>query len=336
MTGWIAGVGAAGTAIGGGLTLLGQGQQASQQAQAMQVAQQNYLLQQKMAQQQYELSTASRRDARGDVTSYVPGQGWTTTVTPTVKGIINSSDAITQDNLAKDITQGRPQRDQAFKRGQNEGETANAMLAAIQNGYGKPHAQGVAGANTIAGVTGANEIADNMKSGMAAAALRSGGSTVPLASNFSALDRNATNGTRSAIAQSKLTSPGMYNAQLEQYNANTINPYNTMATRADNPSGVPFQPENLSAGIDNQENQAAGLGQQTLSRGSPGAQTGANSMIAALLAQKQPDYGTFAGGLTANLKNLIPMLNGTPGSGGAWNVNQPAATSDPSTWTGGF
>ena len=296
-----------GTALSGLLGLSGQQQQQANSAAAMQMAMQNYLLQKRIADQQYELSTAGRQDARGNYTHYVPGRGWVTDVTPTTQGLIAASDAGQRSNLVTDATRGSAERSQNFRRRQEEGGIANTMLDALKYRYGAPTQEGVRGALRIANYTGANEGADNAKSAIASAALRTGGASLPTAINFSNVDRGAVTGGRTALARADVDAPSMYEAQLGKWTENRVNPYNTMATRATNSDGVPFAPENISTGLDAVGANAAGVGASTVGRAVAGPATAMNSILAATALQNQsrPNYGMFAGGITDALTNFF-------------------------------
>lgn len=305
--------GLAGSAISGGLGLMGQSAQSQQAANAMTMAQQNFLLQRKAQQDQYELSTAGQTDARGNYTHYVPGRGWVTDVTPETKGLITSSDANQRNNAVTALTRGRMEQGQNFQRRQQEGGIAQSLLDQYKAGYGAPTREGVQGQQRLAGVTGANETADNMKSGIAAAALRSGGSLLPVANNFANINRGAVVGTRSAIANADAASPGIYEAQKQNYTKSMTEPYNLMATRASNITDTPFTPENVSAGVDSTRQAADAYGQNSMSKAIGGPAAGINSILAASMQQKVPNYDLFAGGMTENIKNILKGMgkNGT-------------------------
>lgn len=296
-----------GSLVSGGLGLMGQQNQQQNSAAAMQMAQQNYLLQKRIADQQYELSTAGRKDARGNYTHYVPGQGWVTDVTPTTQGLIGASDAGQRQNLVTDLTRGQMERGQNFQRRQQEGGVANSMLSALENRYGAPTREGVTGALKVANYTGANEGADNAKSAIGSAALRTGGASLPTATNFSNVDRGAVTGGRTALARADVDAPAMYEAQLGNWTKNRADPYNMLATRASNTQDVPFAPENISTGVDTASMNAANTGAATVARGQGGPAMGMNSILAATTMQNlnRPNYGMFAGGITDALTDMF-------------------------------
>lgn len=324
-------VGLIGTGVAGGLNLMGQSNQQGYNAQSLQLAMQNYLLQKQQADRQYQLATASRTDARGNKTFYVPGVGWQTQLTPTTQSIINESDAITQANNRGQIVRGESDRSRNFQRRLTEGSAADPLLQAVINNYGGPTREGVTGKNTIANVTGAAENADAIRNGYTSAALRTGGSTVPLAANMNQLDRGGTAGIRSALAKSDAEGDPLFQAQLRNFQGNKLDPYNMLATRAGNSSDVPFQPENISSGIDSSLNSSASMGAYKGGAGSEALYRGLAPVLGAYGQQTTPNYDLFAAGVTANLKNLLKGIGGSKDSD--WRT---PSTWDMSQWTGGI
>lgn len=297
---WPAIIGAAGSLGSGLLGLLGQGQQQQQQQQSLQLAMQNYELQKRQMERQYELATAGQRDARGNQTRYVPGQGWVVDTTPQTQSLINQSDAVQRQGMAEALGRGRLERGQAFDRRQQEGVAASPLLMQFMNRYGAPNREAVVGANNVANVTEAAEGADTIRGGFTSAALRTGSGGVPLQQSLASLDKGATGGIRSALARGNAEGGPLFQQMMDQWTAGKLNPYNTLATRASNVENMPFQPEGLSGNLDATAlNRAAGA-----SRFGASAQPNSNALMAAMLGQRQPNYDTFAAGITANLKNL--------------------------------
>lgn len=296
-------IGAGGSIGSGVMNLFNQGQQNSQQQQQLQLALQNYMLQKQQADRQYELSTASRRDARGNETRYVPGYGWTTDVTPGTKDIIQGSDAVQRQQLIDILTRERGEKGLARDRRLTEGSAASPLLDQQRFGYGAPTKEGVVGANKIAAATGVSENADNAKSGYATSALRSGTTTNPL--NFSNIDRGATTGIRKSLADVDANADPLFQQHMASFTSGKLQPYNTLATRASNVDNTPFAPETQSGNMDASMANAAAVG---ATRGTAGASEGLyRGMVPVLGAmnQRPVNYDTFIGGVTDNLKNLL-------------------------------
>jgi len=307
---WAAAIGAAGSLGAGALNLFGQRGQQEQQQNALQIAMQDYQLRKRIADQQYELATAGTTDARGNATRYVPGRGWVTDLTPESKSTLARSDAVQNQGYTESLGRGADERRGAFNRRLTEGSAANPLLDAMRYGYGAPTREGVGGANKIAGVTGASEGADQARSGFNAAALRTGSGGVPLQNTIAGIDRGATTGIRSALARGDAEEGPLFQQMLSQFNESKLNPYNMLASRASNVENMPFNPESISTGTDAATMmRARSGGAYTGGAGMAGA---VNPLLATMLAQRGPNYDTFIGGLTENLKNFFPSGGSTP------------------------
>lgn len=300
----ITAIGAVGSLGSGIANLFSQGQQQNNQAAQLQLALLNYQLQQKQIQQQYELATAGRTDARGNRTSYIPGYGWKTEVTPETSDAIKGSDAVQRQRIIELLTTNEDERGMARDRRLTEGSASAPLLDQIRFGYGAPTKEGVTGANKIAGVTGINENADNAKSAFQIQAMRSGGNVNP--TTFSNIDRGATTGVRKALADVDAGAGPMYDSHMSSWMSGKLQPYNTLATRASNVENIPFAPETQSGNIDASMANAAAVG---ATRGTAGASEalykGAVPLATAYGTQRGPNYDTFIGGVTENLKNLL-------------------------------
>ncbi len=296
-------VGMGGSVLSGITNLLQQGQANTQQANQLQLALANYNLQKQQADRQYELSTASRTDARGNQTYYVPGVGWKEKVSSTTQNLIGGSDAVQRQQLIDLLTSNRQEKSLALNRRLGEGSAAGALLDQIRFGYGAPTKEGVVGAGKIAGVTGISENADNAKSGYGMSALRTGVTTNP--TNFSNIDRGATTGIRKSLADADANSDPLFQQHMASYMTGKMNPYNTMATRASNVENIPFAPETQSGNLD------AGMANAAVTGATKGTSGASEALYRGLVPtlgamnQRPVNYDTFMGGLTENLKNLL-------------------------------
>lgn len=307
--GWDDAIGIGGSLLAGGLNLFGQSQQQGNQQAALQMAMQDYMLRKRAMEQQYELSTAGQQDARGNRVRYVPGRGWVTDLTPESQSMLNRSDAVQNQGYTESLGRGTDERRSAFNRRLTEGSAANPLLDAMRYGYGAPSREGVGGSSRIAGVTGASEGADHARSGYNAAALRTGSGIAPLEGTIAGIDRGATTGIRSALARGDAEEGPLYQQMMDQFNQGKLNPYNMLASRASNVENMPFNPEGISGSIDALAGSRARSAGGDAARGAAGFAGAANPMIAAMLAQRGPNYDTAVGGLTANLKNIFDNSN---------------------------
>lgn len=316
--GWDDAIGVGGSILSGVLNLMNQGKQQEQANKQLQLAETQMWGQQDMADKQYRLATAGRQDARGNYTHYVPGYGWTTDLTPESRGLIKGSDALEKNNIIQSLMRGQDEKRLAFNRRLQEGAAADPLLANLRYGYGAPTKEGVVGANKIADVTGVSENADNAKAGYAIQALRSGGGIGANPTNFSNIDRGATTGIRKALADSDANASTMFDAAKSSWTAASLNPYNTLASRASNVENIPFQPTSVGTNLDASMANAAAVGASKGGAGSEALYRGYAPMANIYTNMKQPNYDTFVGGLTENLKNLL-RKNGSGGSPTPWN-----------------
>lgn len=294
-----------GSLLSGGLNLMQQGSSNQNAANSLQLAMQNYMQQKKMADQQYELSTAGTTDARGNKTTYQPGVGWVTTPTAETRDLIKQSDAIQGQRGRRELTTGADDYSRNFNRRLTEGSTANPLLDEMRYKYGAPNRGAVVGADKIAGVTSAGEAGDAARSGFASSALRTGTGVVPLGRTMAGIDSGTTQGIRSSLARSDANANPLYEGMMANFNQNRLNPYNTLATRASNPEGSGFQPENISGGLDAALLHKDTVGASTTGRAGTALAASTNPMIAAMMAYKPVNYDTGVAGLTEGIKGLL-------------------------------
>jgi hypothetical protein len=197
--------------------------------------------QQRLARQQYELATSGTTNARGDRTRYVPGVGWVEELSDESQVMQGLSDTETRRRLAEDMPRSRFGREMNFDTRLQEREAADTKLRQFQEVQGRSPAA-IEAAMLEQNMANAQDPIDATRQQVQMNALRgnSGASDI-----LAALSERGAQGTRSAIAQARADAP---TAALEE-NAgrqnNTLNQYNTLATRASNIDDVAFQPENL-------------------------------------------------------------------------------------------
>ncbi len=280
---------------------LGQGKQNQAQQDAMEIQMQNLALQQKLADRQYELATATRQNARGDTTRYIPGQGWRVDNSPDTASRIATDNALNRAEGVRQFTQGEPIRDRNLRRQGDEGQAAEPLLEQFAQGWGLPTREGVKGKNTVANATAATEASDLNQNAANAAALRTG-SRMP-----SAITGKGATGLRTALASSDLQGDEMFQSMLKSAQGNKLDPYNVLATRAS--GDVPRLPENLTGPLDAGLANASAVGAM---RGVPsGAGIGdASKGLAAqlMIGGNQPQVGYDA--LTGVLAKILGRKGG--------------------------
>jgi len=327
----------AGTAASVGTSMAAGGRQDAAIGAANQNQQAQQALQAQMMRQQMKLATSGQTDARGNQLMYDPSSNtWVTMLSPQGQALLNRSDAVQRQFDVQNLGTGANERSAAMTRRLSEGETAQPLLDAMRYGYGAPTKEGVVGADKVAAVTNATEGADQARSGFNAAALRTGTGVVPLESTIASIDRGATQGVRTALANSEAGGGALYTKMLSDFTNSKLGPYNTLATRASNVDNIPFTPADTATGDNAELNRAV---RAPASTSNPYASAGTNSATNALLgamAARTSGFPTGAfGAIGESAKNIYKSFQGNK-NGTAWDTNQPAATSDPATWTGGF
>lgn len=285
--------------------IMGQGKQNQAQSDAMSIQMQNLALQKQLADRQYELATASRTNALGDKTRYVPGQGWTVENAPDTASRIATDNALNTSEGVRQVTQGEPTRDRNLRRQGFESQAADPLLMQFANGFGMPTREGVRGKAAVAGATAATEASDLKKNAVTGAALRTGGNATAA---LPGLDRNATAGLRTSLASSDLTGDQMFESMLKSAQGNKLDPYNMLATRAG--GDVPRLPESLTGPLDSGLANASAVGAM---RGVPSG-AGVNDASKGLAAQmvlggNQPQVSYDA------LSGVLAKILGRRGSG---------------------
>lgn len=228
---------AASSAAGVGMGAM-QGAQAQQAANAQNdLALRQFYANRRIAQQQEEMARAGTRNARGDVTEYVPGVGWVERPSAATQGMIAASDQEQRLRLTQDMPRARMLREDNFGRQLREGAAADAMLSGINTG--SQSVEDLRGALIRAGTAKASSGADDMRKRIGLVSLRSGtGGEQALAQ----LGRNRMADTRTAIAEADLEAPSEYVGRRGARVNSRLNQYGALAARASAPEGTPFTP----------------------------------------------------------------------------------------------
>lgn len=324
--------------VGTGLDFISSQQRMGQQQQQIEIARaqqaQALALQQEMMRRQYELSTASQTDARGNKLIYSPEKGWISLLSPEGQALLNRSDAIQRQFDVRNLGTGEEERNQGTVRRQAEASAASPLLEQMKQNYGGPTREGVYGATKVAGATAASENADAARSGFNAAALRTGVGAVPLQSTLASLDRSAVGGIRTALANADISNPGAYTAARSDFTGSKLTPYNLLATRASNAENIPFSPSDIPASMDTMSlNRAARAPGGLYGSGTgAGGQAATNALLAQMgLRANNPSYGSQFGAIASNFKGFGDWLFGNKD-----DVESPAAANARGFGRGGF
>lgn len=197
----------------------------------------------------WELATATRTDARGDVSGYDPSRGFYTDLSPSSQNLITAQDVENYLRLTEDARLRREGLNANALRRVMEGQAADEALAELRFGprYSRDSLTGdLVEAATRAVNRGYDDAANNiMRTG-----LRTGDST----SSGAALARIAERRSDSladAILNARIAGPQLYE-QLESARVGRgLSNYNTLASRAANFEDVAFQPSGIDVGLAN-------------------------------------------------------------------------------------
>lgn len=287
-----------------GLTLFGQMQQQKQAAVQAALMQRQLNQQQRIADQQMELQTAGTRTARGDTTRYVPGVGWIEELSPGSRLLQGASDKEQLLRNTEDANRSREGRRQNFARRQEESSAADTLLREYRGVQGRSRA-GVEGALAERNLAAVQDPLDSTRQAVQMQALRSGSGA---ANVLDALSQRGRLGTRSALAEARVQAPQVYEDEQSSRKSNTLNQYNTLATRASNTDDVPFEASNIADNLDLGAARSRALAPQFGGVASAALARGGAGVLDALQRQTQPNYGAAAFGVGSSLSGLYNAL----------------------------
>jgi phage gpG-like protein len=224
----------------------------------------NYYLQRQIAARQQEMAQAGTRDARGDVTEYVPGVGWVSRPTDTTRGIISASDNEERTRLTRDAIQQRLQRGNQFDRQLREG--ADADVQRTDAGVGRQTLDDIRGTLIARNAARANSGRLNAASTVGIRSLQGASG----ADAIREMSRTAAPDLRTAITEAEADANPEFEARRAGREGNSLNRYNVLAGRATAPVGqqsaVTDIDNNLSSLLANRS-YAGTMGMQGVGRG---------------------------------------------------------------------
>ena len=254
-------IGATATAGAAGMGMMSANAASKNARASNNLAMQQFLEQRRIAAVQEEMARAGSVDARGNITSYVPGVGWVTTATPMTRQLINASDAEELRRNTVDAMRNRLRNQNTFERQGREGLAADAALAS-----GKEGAQSLndirallTEQNVAHAVSGANDLRNRIS--LNAIRQGTGGETA-----VAQLGRQALMDTRSAIADANAAANPEFLSRKQGREAAATNQYNTFAARATAPDGTTFVPSNIDEGINEGLASKAAMAQRGLAQ----------------------------------------------------------------------
>jgi len=312
-----AGIGAVG-ALGSGIAgLFGANNNRAALAAQNDIAFRNYYLQRQIAAQQQEMARAGTRDARGDVTEYVPGVGWISRPTEVTRGIISASDGEERQRLTRDAIQQRMQRGNQFDRQLREG--ADADVQRTDAGVGRQTLDDIRGKLIARNAARANSGRLNAASTIGIRSLQGAGG----ADAIREMSRTAAPDLRTAITEAEADSNPEFEARRTGREGNSLNRYNVLAGRATTPIGQQSAmtdiDNNLSSLLANRS-YAGTMGMQGVGRGlvAPEVKSGGSSGL---------DISNLANALQGGVKSASEnaWLRNLFGDSGSRSYTSPAS-----------
>lgn len=284
--------------VGGSLFSASQNQQAQQEQ--LRQAQQNYLLQKQIAEQQQRMAEAGRTDAAGNEV-YFNGKDWVSKPTEATKGIISASQANEREQQVKGGTRRELGQTNNFASRGNAANESASVLRLLRDRIGAPTEEGVRGRGAIAAATEAGSNRDSLVDAVARNTIRSGASSN--ASTGRTLDNievGAADNLRTALAKNDATAPEQFRVANEGWETGRANKFNPLNAVGSNITDAPFAPTQVGAPIDASLNQAATYGAATSGKGA-GAINQASGLIMGQQQTPMP-WGSAIGGLTDAVK----------------------------------
>jgi len=189
-------------------------------------------------------------DARGMRTKFVPGQGWVSTPSDTMKRLFELQEAEQLNVLTKDLPMARAVRERNYKRGLGEEAIADTYRRKLANLEATP-ARGDAGyENDLyrAQVTGLQDAERAAGSAAFQQLFRTGAGSSNIAAAAGAMQDKTNKAYANAALQSKLMSRGMGAREKNEQRMPLANLYNLFATRAGQGATAEYKPTDPLAG----------------------------------------------------------------------------------------
>ena len=292
----------AGSALSTGGSLLSASQKQQSEGGQLYQAQQNYLLQKQIAEQQQRMSEAGRTDAAGNRV-YFNGKDWVTDTTDATKGIISASQANQREQNVAGVTRHElGQRNNFESRGQ-AGNEADSTLRLLRDRIGAPTFEGTRGRNAVAAATKIGSDRDSLVDAVSRNLFRIGGSNNVGERAIDSIGEASGRNLRTALAANDAATPELHRVATEGWQTGLANKYNPMNAVRSNLTDMPMAPTQVGAPIDASLNQAATYGAATSGRGAAGLNAG--SSIVNAVPQTPMPWGTAAYSLTEAMKAYL-------------------------------
>jgi len=255
------GLGAIGGIAGGVLSYMGQMEQADAQRDATRANMDfNYANMAMRERERQEAIAMAKKlqaeqklgytDARGMRTKFVPGQGWVSTPSDTMKRLFELQEAEQLNVLTKDLPMARAVRQRNYNRGLGEEALADTYKRKLANLEATPERGDEAYANDLyTAQTRGLQDAEREAGGKAFMNLfRTGAGSSNVAAAAAAMQDKTNRAYSNAALQSKLMSRGMGRREKNEQRMPLANLYNLFATRASQGANAEYKPQDPLAG----------------------------------------------------------------------------------------
>ena len=235
-----------------------------------------------MAERLLSIQLQGSEDAFGNRSEFIPGRGFVTTPTDSVKTLQNASVREQTQQLTTDATRQREGRERSAQRGREEGSTADSLLAEFRRIVSNPQsAQELFQLLLGSGQQAFQGEQDRQLQQVLRQNLRSGGSAESGGKHIAKFAAEGAGQRRDAAVDARLKSITGADEINNSRRGNTANLFNQFAQRAQNSFGnMPFAPDAIST-------QASTLGANQRSSALGGSQ------LAALLNQGTAPQRSF-------------------------------------------
>jgi len=189
-------------------------------------------------------------DARGMRTKFVPGQGWVSTPSDTMKRLFELQEAEQLNVLTKDLPMARMVRERNYKRGLGEEAIADTYRRKLANLESAPARGDDAYAYDLyrAQTMGLNDANKQAGSQAFKSLFRTGAGSSNISAGASALQERNNKAYAEAALKSQLMARGMGAKEKNEQRMPLANLYNLFATRASQGATADYKPQDPLAG----------------------------------------------------------------------------------------
>jgi hypothetical protein len=189
-------------------------------------------------------------DARGMRTQFIPGKGWVSTPSDTMKRLFELQEAEQLNVLTKDLPMARAVRERNYKRGIGEEAIADTYRRKLANLEATPARGDDAYANDLyrAQVTGLQDAERSAGKHIFQQLFRTGAGSSNIANAAGAIQDKTNRAYSNAALQSKLMARGQGEKEKTEKRMPLANLYNLFATRASQGTEAAYKPTDPLAG----------------------------------------------------------------------------------------